>query len=187
MKKITTLFALMIFAFALVFSSCGPEKVKILTKEQVKEEEKGITDVIKAYINALQNKNFNPIVNLLSKEVTFYGTDQNEVIRNYDQFKAALDRQWKEWDIKYGEMTDISIQIDGAATLGTVIYGIPINFKKLSTGETTESFLRYAFVLRKEKQNWQIVSGFVGMVNPQPAATQVEKNTDAKEAPAVKK
>jgi ketosteroid isomerase-like protein len=152
------------FLIILVLASCG-DKQKYLSKEQKDDEEKQITNVIKAYMTALKNESFSPIVTMFSKDVVFYGTDSGETIKSIDQIKAALESQWAKFDIKYGEIEDVHIAMDNAATLASVIYGVKAEYTDSSSGEPVKTYLRYSMTLKKEKETWQIAVGTVGKVN----------------------
>jgi ketosteroid isomerase-like protein len=164
MKKIILLNFMVVLLFTAIITSCSSNKGKILTQDQIKNEEKEITNVIKAYMNALQAKNFSPILTLLSKDVVFYGSSAGETIKNIDQIKAILEKQWKEWDIQYGEIVDVFIKISYDGSLASVIYGVPITYKK-ATGEQGKYFLRYSVSLMSNKEKWEIVSGIVSQID----------------------
>ena len=152
---------LLFFIFSIILISCGPEKPKYLTSEQIEKEKQDIIKVIKSYNKAFQERNFAPFVDILSKDVIFFGTDSAETIKSLGEFQAALKKQWQFYDKEiYGEMSDISIQIDRNGTFASIIYGLPVDLHK--NGNQQHAFLRYARTLKKEDGKWVIVSGIVG-------------------------
>lgn len=154
-------FLLLIIAAVMLFPACQSEP-KSLSKEQMEKEKVKVIDVIKAYNTASEKKNFGDMVETLAGEVTFFGTDSGEVIHSFDQFKETMLAQWKEYDMtRYGEISDMFIEIDPNANFASVIYGIPLYTKK---GDVEENvYLRVARTLRKEKDKWVIVSGIVSI------------------------
>jgi hypothetical protein len=163
------------FLILLLFTGCGPDKPKELTDEQLSAEQESVKNVIVQYNKAFQNKNFQPIISLLSKNVKFFGTDSAEVINSFVDFKAEMEKEWKLFQsIEYGEMVDFSVFMDKGATLASVIYGLPCVMTL--NGESQRYFLRYARTLKKEDGKWLIVSGIVGKTTlGQSTTEQLEK------------
>lgn len=156
-----TYLLILISIILLLNSSCGPQKPQPLSAEQVNKEKEAIIEVIKKFNEAYQTKNFSPIIDLLSKDVIFFGTDSAEVIKSLAEFQEELQKQWKVYDsIIFGNIVDMSIIMDNNASFASVIYGIPCD---LISGDKQEHlFLRYARTLKKENNRWVIVSGIVG-------------------------
>jgi ketosteroid isomerase-like protein len=159
MKKV-----LLPFLIFLLFYGCEPEP-EFLTAEQIEKEKQAVVDVVKTYNKANENKNFSAMVETLADEVIFFGTDSAEVIKTFAEFKKAMMAQWERYDVmEYGQMTDVSIQLDPNATLASIIYGIPMHVEK--NGKEADLFLRVSRTLEKQKGNWVIVSGIVGITRP---------------------
>ena len=146
--------------FILFIASCTP-KEKELTADDKAKEEQAIIGVMKTYTKANEEKNFSALVETLAQEVTFYGTDSAEVLKTFPEYKKAMLKQWQLFDKqKYGEMTDISIIMDKAATLATITFGIP--FDVTIGDKTAHLFLRMSRTLKKENDKWVIAGGIVG-------------------------
>ncbi|MDQ1267014.1 MAG: SnoaL-like protein [Bacteroidota bacterium] len=157
-----TKFLLPLF-MVVILASCCPEP-KLLSPEEVEKEKNAIIAVNKAYNVSSEEKNFSAMVETLAGEVIFFGTDSAEIIRTFADFKTKMLDQWKQYDkIKYGEMVDISIQMDKNATFASMIYGIPCTLTK--GGTSSSYFLRVARMLKKENDKWVIVSGIVGLTS----------------------
>jgi ketosteroid isomerase-like protein len=148
------------FLCILIFIACTP-KERELTTEDIAIEHQAIMNVMKKNIKAAEEKNFSALVETLAKDVVFFGTDSSEVITTFPDFKKKMYNQWSLFDKqKYGEMSDISIQMDNNATFASMIFGIPFD---VTIGEkTAHLFLRMARILKKEDERWVIVSGIVG-------------------------
>ncbi|MFC2130643.1 nuclear transport factor 2 family protein [Bacteroidota bacterium] len=159
MKK--TLYTLFLIIFIV---SCTPQKEE-LTIEEIEKEKQAIIQVMKDYNVAAESKNFSHMIETLAGEVIFFGTDSSEVIKTFADYKKKMIAQWEAFDkMKYGEMYDVSIQMDDNATLASIIFGTPLD---ITIGdETANLFIRIARTLKKEKGKWVIVSGIVGHVDP---------------------
>lgn len=162
MKK--NLFLLLI---SIIIISCGPEKEELTSADYEKEKQE-IIKVMEQYTHAVENKNFSELIETLATEVIFFGTDSSEVIRTFPDFKMKMEEQWKTFDkMDYGDMYDISIQMDDRATWASIIYGSPLTITL--NGNSVKLFVRIARTLKKEKDRWVIVSGIVGNVLPEQA------------------
>lgn len=150
-----------------LMSACGPEKEE-MTSADYKNEEAAIKKVMEDYTKAAEDKDFSAMIETLAGEVIFFGTDSSEVIKTFPDYKDKMNEQWKVFDkIKYGEMYDISIQMDDRATFASIIYGTPC---EITIGDQKANlFLRVARTLKKEKGKWVIVSGIVGSADPNQA------------------
>lgn len=149
----------------LVLLSCEPEP-KFLSPEQIKAEKEQIIQVNKDYNTASENKDFAAIVETLGDEVTFFGTDENEVIRSFPEFKESIRQQWREYDkIQYGDIQDVFIKLDNDASIASIIFGVPC--KIVRNGIANDYFLRVARTLEKKGEKWFIVSGIVGIARTQ--------------------
>lgn len=153
-------YLLYLFLFIFILS-CAPEKNSI----DFNKEKAAIVQVMKDYNKASEDKNFSAIVNTLASEVIFFGTDSAEIIKTFPEFKQKMLQQWESFDnMKYGDMVDVSIQMDPNAKLATIIFGVPL---EITIGlHKTHLFLRVARTLKKEKDKWVIVSGIVGNADP---------------------
>jgi ketosteroid isomerase-like protein len=148
----------------ITISACGPKKEYLSPLEIEKEKEK-VIEVIKEYQVAYDEKNFGKVVETLADDVIFFGTDSSEVIKTFADFKKAIEKQWQEYDkIIYGEMRDVSIQMDDQGTLASIIFGTNADF--IVGTDTSNYYLRIARVLKKSNEKWLIVSGIVGIVRP---------------------
>lgn len=159
MKKILTTFFMLVFIIA-----CTPQEEE-LTLSEIEKEKQAIIQVMREYNVAAEEKNFSHMIETLAGEVIFFGTDSAEVIKTFAEFKAKMEEQWQTFDkMKYGDLYDISIQMDDKATLASIIFGSPL---EITIGtETAKLFIRVARTLRKEKDKWVIVSGIVGNADP---------------------
>ncbi|MBX3043979.1 MAG: nuclear transport factor 2 family protein [Candidatus Kapabacteria bacterium] len=155
---------LLILASLIVLSACSPKKT-YLSPLELEEEKEQVKKVIEDYHRASEDKNFGKVVETLADEVIFFGTDSSEVIKTFADFKKAIEKQWQDYDkIDYGELRDVSIQMDEGATLATIIYGVNSDF--IRGEETYNYYLRIARILKKKNNKWLIVSGIVGIVRP---------------------
>ncbi|MDA3843586.1 MAG: nuclear transport factor 2 family protein [Candidatus Kapabacteria bacterium] len=151
----------LLLSLFIVLAACTPEQ-KVLSKEEVDKEHEAIIKVIKAYNKAMDEKNFYALTETLAGDVVFFGTDSAEVINTFADFKEKIKAQWKKFDkMIYGEMLDISIQMDpGNPKLASIIFGIP---QTITIGDKTATlFMRMNRTLKKERGKWVIVSGVVG-------------------------
>jgi ketosteroid isomerase-like protein len=155
------LFILLVTTVVL-FSSCGP-KQEFLSPLEIENEKNNVKAVITDYHRAFEEKNFGKVVETLADEVIFFGTDSAEVLKTFADFKKAIEKQWQDYDkIYYGELRDVSIQMDDNATLASIIYGVNADF--VIGDESFNYYLRIARILRKKNHKWLIVSGIVGIV-----------------------
>ncbi len=155
-------FITLILIAGILLSSCEPQK-EILTAEKRKDEESKVITTINNYNKSNQEKNWYSLVETLADEVVFFGTDSAEVITSFADYKKAIEKQWQEYEkMNYGELQDISIQMDNEATLATIIYGQNVEVIKGSI--VKNYYMRGARILKKEKNKWVIVSGIVGIV-----------------------
>lgn len=171
MKKLLLFFGL---SFALL-TACVQNRSDDLTVEQIAKEKTKVIDVIKAYNLAYQNEKFSEIIETLSEDVVFFGTDSVEVIRSLSEFKKLIQDQWNRVDIKYGEMVDTWVLMDKQGSFASVVFGVPAIVKYVSGGEQ-KVFFRIARTLKKQDHKWVIASGIVGI-------TQVMNDVPAPEAP----
>ncbi len=154
----------------LLITSCGPS-IEPLTPQEIEQEKQAVIDVIKAYNKASQNKDFAGILPTLADDVVFFGTDSAEVIKNLNEFKAKITQQFDEVDeMRFGEMTDVSVIIDPYGNFASVIYGMPLTIVVDNVME--KMFVRVARTLRKEDGRWVIVSGIIGVARGTESATK---------------
>ncbi|MGB9702810.1 MAG: nuclear transport factor 2 family protein [Candidatus Kapaibacteriota bacterium] len=165
------LFLPLILITILFITSCQPEP-KYLTADDIKKEENEIIKVVTAYNKASENKNFAELLKTLADSVVFFGSDQGEVIKTFADYKAAIQKQWDEYEFtKYGDITDVFITMDKNATLASIIYGVELDAKRGNLEE--HIFLRASRTLRKQNDKWVIVSGITSIPRATPAQ-QVE-------------
>lgn len=161
-----------ILLIAVILASCGPEKPKALSDEQIKKEKDAVKNVIEKYNAAYSEKSLYKIVELLAKEPVFFGTDSAETINTMGDFQTEMTKQWSLYkEEKFGPMADVSIQMDDHASFASIIYGMPCEQLHID-GTTSKIYLRYARILKKEKDKWVIVSGIAG------ATTKGQSNTE---------
>ncbi len=147
----------------LLFIGCKAEQ-KFLTQKQIKKEKQQVMDVIERYNTASEEKNFSAMVETLADEVIFFGTDSSEIIRTFADFKKTMKKQWEQFEkIHFGELSDVSIQMDDNATFASIIFGVPCQLT--FNGETKRYFLRGSRTLKKENDKWVIVSGILSVVS----------------------
>jgi hypothetical protein len=160
-RILTTLF------FLIFLAGCAPQK-QGLTFQDIEKEKQVIIQVMKDYNKAAEEKNFSAMIETLAGEVIFFGTDSSEVIKTIADLRTKMQEQWKAFDkMKYGDMYDVSIQMDDNATLASIIFGTPL---EITIGDqTAKLFIRVARTLKKEKGQWVIVSGIVGNADPHQA------------------
>lgn len=150
-----------VLLMVLLFASCGPSRDP-LTVDELSKEKEAVKQVLKAYNKAFEDQNFAGILPTLSQDVIFFGTDSADVITSLNDFKRKITEQFKNVsNTKYGEMTDVSIQMDPYGYLASIIYGIPVNLT--IGGKQEHMFLRVARTLKKEDNKWVIVSGIIGV------------------------
>jgi ketosteroid isomerase-like protein len=173
----TILFA--IATTAIIFlSSCKPEQ-EFLSPEQILKEKEAVQNVIKTYNDASEDRNFAKIVETLAEEVKFFGTDSAEIITTFPQFKEAIQLQWDEYErINYGHMQDVFIDMDPNGQLATIMYGQPVDLFK--NGVHKHVYVRVQRTLKKQKGNWLIYSGIMGLANN----TKIIPDQTQEEAPA---
>lgn len=151
--------------------ACQP-KPKFLTPLEIQNEKEKVQNVILEFHKAFEEKNFGKLVETLADEVIFFGTDSSEIMRSFADFKRAIDKQWQEYEmIDYGDLLDVSMQMDDNATLATIIYGTKATIKK--DGKEYQFYLRIARILRKTNDRWLIVSGIAGIVRSDVDAKRV--------------
>ena len=157
--KSTILFSLML---AFLFFGCEPKK-QFLTQQELEVEKEKIKNVIIAFNKASEDEDFGKMVEYLSDEVTFFGTDSSEVMKTFAEYKKAIDQQWQVYDkITYGDLKDATIFIDQMGTLATIFYGTRANVTK--DGITNDYYIRGARVLEKHDNKWLIQGGLTGIV-----------------------
>jgi ketosteroid isomerase-like protein len=145
----------------ILVASCAPS-VEPLTNQEIEAEKQAVIEVMKSYNAAFQQKDFAGILPTLATDVVFFGTDSAEVIKNLNEFKRKLTEQFNDVDeMRYGEMSDISIQMDPYGNFASIIYGMPLTVVKDNIIE--HLFLRVARTLRKEDGRWVIISGIIGV------------------------
>lgn len=162
----------------ILLSSCCPEP-KELTADEMKKEQEAVVNVNRAYNKASEEKNFSSMVETLAGEVIFFGTDSAEVIRTFSDFKKQMLKQWEYYEkMQYGDLTDVSIQMDQNATFASIIFGVPVDLTRM--GKLERHFLRVSRTLKKEKGKWVIVSGIVSIArSPDIVEAQPSDSTKA--------
>lgn len=181
MKRISLrAFSLLAFSFIVFLVGCQTEP-KVLTTDEINKEKVAIVQVIENYNRASERKNFAELVNTLADSVTFFGTDEGEVITTFADFKKAIENQWNEYDYtRYSPLSDVYIVMDKNATLASILFGV--NFDASKGGVTETLFLRGARTLKKLDGKWVIVSGLLSVprsksVNVAPDTTNIKIDT----------
>lgn len=160
--KSAILFSLLL---AFLLSGCEPKK-QFLTQQELEIEKEKIKNVITAFNKASEDEDFGKMVEYLSDEVTFFGTDSAEVMSTFAEYKKAIDQQWQVYDkIAYGNLKDVSIFIDQQGTLATIFYGT--NAMVTKEGLSNSYYIRGARVLEKKDEKWLIKGGLTGIVRTQ--------------------
>lgn len=177
MKKLFLLFSITLLSL----TACMKNRTEDLNIEQVAKEKAKVLEVIKYYNTASNDKSFSRLIETLSEDVVFFGSDSSEVIHSLNDFKGMIQSQWEHFDIQYGEMVDTWIEIDPSGTLASVIYGLPgtINMKN---GEKQHVFFRISRTLGKRDGKWLIISGIVSITSdtPTPEPAPVADSTATK-------
>lgn len=166
----------------LVLAGCMGNGTKPLTVEQTAKEKARVMEVIKQYNDASNKKSFSSIIETLDENVVFFGSDSTEIIHSLNDFKKMIQNQWNQLDIQSGDMVDTWIQMDPTGTLASVIYGQP-SVITLPDGRKQRVFFRIARTLKKQDNQWLIVSGIVSMTASNPDGVKIQ----AEEAAAAAK
>ncbi|MGI6370525.1 MAG: nuclear transport factor 2 family protein [Candidatus Kapaibacterium sp.] len=153
--------------FPLFLTSCGGDgsggEHDLLTDEQRKKEVEMITDVIKAYNKANNDRNWAGMVQTLDKEVTFFGSDKGEMSKDMAAFKETIKNQWENYTVmEYGEIQDIYVELDDYATLANIIFGVPLKVVS-KEGVSEDLFVIIQRTLKKDPvdKKWVIRSGIL--------------------------
>lgn len=151
------------FIIILISIGCCPEP-KLMSPDEIAKEESAIKAVCESYNKASEEKNWQALVETLASEVIFFGTDSSEIIKNFADFKVAMQKQWQLYDkTKYGSLDDVSIQMDNTASWASIIYGVSVYITMNNI--TKPFFLRVARTMKKEHEKWVILSGIVGVTS----------------------
>jgi len=157
--------------FIFFLSSCEQKK-KYLTPQELEAEKEKIKLVIQNFNQASEDEDFGKMVEYLSDEVTFFGTDSSEIIKTFAEYKKAIDQQWQIYDrIHYSDLNDVTVFIDREGSLATIFYGSSASV--LKQGITKEYYLRGARILEKKDDKWLIVGGLTGIVR---SSNEVERS-----------
>jgi ketosteroid isomerase-like protein len=150
-----------LLAIMLIISACT-ETITPLTQQEIAREKEQIIKTIKDFNKAFEQKDFSGILPTLSDDVIFFGTDSAEVINSLTDFKKKITDQFNAVSkLNYGELTDVSVQIDKYGTFATIIYGLPATVEQ--EGKIQHLYLRASRTLKKEDDKWLIVSGIIGV------------------------
>jgi ketosteroid isomerase-like protein len=171
------LFLPLFFAILIVFSSCQTEQ-RSMTTDDIKKEENQIIKVVEDYNKASEDKNFAELLKTLADSVVFFGSDEGEIIKTFADYKAAIQKQWDEYEsMKYGDITDVFIVMDKNATLASIIYGVNVQTKRGNAIENV--FLRASRTMKKQNDKWVIVSG-INSIPREKTGTSVPADTTKK-------
>lgn len=150
------------FLFVLMLYGCG-QKAEFLTQQEIDVEKENVKKVIIDFNKANDERDFGKMIEYLSDEVIFFGTDSSEVFKTFAEYKKAIDQQWKEYEkIIYGDLQDFTIFIDPQGNLATIFYGTNATVTK--QGQTSYLYLRVSRVLEKKDNKWLIKGGLTGIV-----------------------
>lgn len=167
---------LVLFIFALIFSSCEQPK-KFLSDHELLQEKEKVKSTIETFHKVSEEKDFSKMVNFLSDEVIFFGTDSTEVFKTFAEYKRAIDEQNRVYDkIEYSSLQDEAIFIDPDGQLATIFYGTYATTYKAGIKEIF--YLRGARVLEKKEDKWLIKGGLTGIVRSQQPHTDVVTPVD---------
>lgn len=171
MRQFVTLFSILCILFLF---GCGPDKPKIYTPEQIKQEKESILNLMKLYNKASEEKSWLTLVGTLSKDIVFFGTDSSETINTITEFQRQMNKQWSTYKtMKYGEVRDVSIHMDQEANWASVIFGVPVDIQ-FTEDSSIHYFFRIARTLKKEDNKWVIVSGIAGIVSQSSPTVNIE-------------
>lgn len=151
---------LQLLVLSLIVLACNSHEP--LSPQAIEKEKEAVIEVLQIYNKAFEAKDFAGLLPTLSQEVNFFGTDSAEVITSLNEFKKKITQQFNDVDeLKYGPMTDIFIQMDPYGNFANIMYGqkVTVSIK----GSIQHMFIRGSRTLKKEKGNWVIVSGIIGV------------------------
>jgi hypothetical protein len=152
--------------------SCQPEQ-KSMTLEQIKLEETEIIKVIEANNKASEEKNFAELLKTLADSVSFFGTDQNEVIKTFADYKVAIQKQWESYEYtKFSKIQDVFITMDKNASVASIIYGVQLEAK--FNGNIESLFLRVSRNMVKQDGKWVIASGITSIPRQAPPKSVID-------------
>jgi ketosteroid isomerase-like protein len=157
---------LLLLVSGFLFVSCGTGEHEGIPIEVQMKEEKAVWDVIEKYNNAYANKDFAGLVDFMSQEVVFFGTDSAEVIKSLAEYKEAMEKQWEQYDsMVFGKIEESEkfLQMDRNATLASVMFGAPL-FLTID-GKENRVFVRVHRTLKKENKRWLIVTGLISIAS----------------------
>ncbi len=143
---------LLLLVSGFLFVSYGPGEHQGVPIEVKLKEEQAVWDVIEKYNNAYANKDFAGLVDYMSQDVVFFGTDSAEVIKSLAEYKEAMEKQWEQYDsMVFGKIEESEkfLQMDRNATLASVLFGAPL-FLTVD-GVENRVFVRVHRTLKKEK------------------------------------
>jgi ketosteroid isomerase-like protein len=159
----------------LYLTSCQPDQSG-LTADEKKKEEAEIIRVIESNNTASENKNFAELLKTLADSVAFFGTDQNEIIKTFAEYKEAIQKQWAAYEYtNFSNIYDVFITMDNNASVASIIYGVDLEAK--SHGVTEKLFLRVSRNLLKQNGNWVIASGITSI--PRNSAVVIDTSMPA--------
>lgn len=131
------------------------------TDTEKNAEKAAIIQVLNNYNKAANDRDWEKMVQTLADKVTFYGTDSGEVSRTFDEFKATIQRQWKNYPVfQYGDVKNVYIEMDDYANYVNVIYNSHLIYAaKDSLPDTL--YVLYQRMLKKDPitKEWKITSG----------------------------
>ena len=157
MKLFLTLFSLAL----ITLTSCQCDK-KVMTFDQKIAQEKEIIKVIEANNTASENENFAELLKTLADSVAFFGTDENEVIKTFAEYKDAIQKQWDLYEnTKFSSITNPFITMDDKGTVASIIYGVEMQTS--INGIEEHHFLRVSRNLFKQNGHWVIASGITSI------------------------
>lgn len=159
---------------------CGPKK---MTPEESAKEKKAVESVLSSFWKAYESKDASAAKNTFSAstDLMFFGTDSAEVVKTVTQWETQMKDDWELFEtVKFGEMRNLSIQVDGYGELATALYELPVDMT--ISGKPSHSLFRGANVLKKENGGWRLFQGVVAVATVgQSSAELVAKMKEAKE------
>lgn len=153
---------------------CGPKQ---MTVEDTAKEKKAVETVVANFWKAYETKDAEVVNKLISSTtpLAFFGTDSAEVIKGADDWKTQMRNDMKLFDsFKAGEPKNVSTEVSSTGDMAATISELPVDMKMGK--QKMHALARFAFTLKKEKDDWRITQGMVAFATKgQSSAEMVAK------------
>ncbi len=146
----------LVLVFAMI-PGCAPRK---MTPEDFTKEKRGVESAILQFWKGYEAKDQTAIENVLSTsgDLMLFGTDSAEIVKTVPQMETLIKSDWEVIEkVKFGDMRNLSIVIDGNAEVASAVYEVP--FEMTMAGQMSRFLARCAFGLKKENGNWRLSQG----------------------------